>query len=59
MTHNYKIIEIAPKTYEIDEFDCDSIFVLLGENKALVIDTGTGVGDLEDRRGKPNRRSSL
>ena len=47
MTHNYKIIEIAPKTYEIDEFDCDSIFVLLGENKALVLDTGTGVGDLK------------
>ncbi len=47
MTHSYKIVEIAPKTYEIDEFDCDSIFVLLGEKKALVIDVGTGIGDLK------------
>ncbi len=45
-TTEMKIIEIAKNTYEIDEFDCDSIFVLVGEEKALVIDTGTGVGDL-------------
>ena len=40
------VIEIAKNTYEIDEFDCGSVFVLVGEKEAMVIDTGTGVGDL-------------
>ena len=40
------VIEIAKNTWEIDEFDCGSIFVLEGEEKAMVIDTGTGIGDL-------------
>ena len=33
--------------YEIDEFDCASIFVVVGEARALVIDTGIGIGDLK------------
>lgn len=33
--------------YEIDEFDCSEIFVVEGEKRALVIDTGTGIGDLK------------
>ena len=32
--------------YEIDEFDCASIFVIVGTERALVLDTGTGIGDL-------------
>jgi len=32
--------------YEIDEFDSASIFVIVGEERALVLDTGTGIGDL-------------
>lgn len=32
--------------YEIDEFDCSEVFVIEGEERALVIDTGTGIGDL-------------
>ncbi len=32
--------------YEIDEFDCASVFVIVGTERALVIDTGTGIGDL-------------
>jgi glyoxylase-like metal-dependent hydrolase (beta-lactamase superfamily II) len=39
--------EIAPQTYEIGEFDCASIFLLAGDEKALVIDTGIGIGDLK------------
>lgn len=31
---------------EIDEFDCASIFVIVGKERALVLDTGTGIGDL-------------
>lgn len=33
--------------YEIDEFDCSEIFVVEGEKRALVIDVGTGIGDLK------------
>lgn len=40
--------EIQDGIYEIDEFDCDNIFVIVGEEKALVVDTGTGIGDLRD-----------
>ncbi len=39
--------EIAPNTYEIGEFDCASIFLLVGDEKAMVIDTGVGIGDLK------------
>lgn len=38
--------EFAPNTYEIDEFDCASIFLLVGTQRALLIDTGIGIGDL-------------
>lgn len=33
--------------FEIDEFDCTEIFVVVGDEHALVIDTGTGIGDLK------------
>ena len=33
--------------FEIDEFDCTEIFVVVGDERALVIDTGTGIGDLK------------
>jgi len=46
-TQAYPVKEIAKNTYEIDEFDCASIFLLVGEEKALVIDTGSGIGDLK------------
>ncbi len=39
--------EIADGLFEIDEFDCASIFVIIGEERALVLDTGTGIGDLK------------
>ena len=36
--------EIENGIYEIDEFDCVSVFVIVGEKRALVVDTGTGIG---------------
>ena len=39
--------EIEDGIYEIDEFDCVSVFVIVGEKRALVVDTGTGIGDLK------------
>lgn len=38
--------EFAPNTFEIDEFDCGSVFLLVGEERALLLDTGIGIGDL-------------
>jgi len=38
--------EFKEGIFEIDEFDCASIFVIVGEDRALVLDTGTGIGDL-------------
>lgn len=38
--------EFAQGIYEIDEFDCVSVFVIVGSERALVIDCGTGIGDL-------------
>ncbi len=46
-TQAFPYAEIAPHTYEIGEFDCASIFLIVGDEKAMVIDTGTGIGDLK------------
>lgn len=45
-TKLYPTVQFKKDTYELDEFDCASIFLLVGEEKAMVIDTGIGVGDL-------------
>lgn len=39
--------EFEPNTFEIDEFDCASIFLLVGTKRALLLDTGIGIGDLK------------
>ncbi len=46
LTKAYPISEIAEQTFEIDEFDCASCFLLIGQDKAMLIDTGVGIGDL-------------
>jgi hydroxyacylglutathione hydrolase len=46
-TQAFPYKEIAPNTYEIGEFDCASIFLLIGVERAMVIDTGIGIGDLK------------
>lgn len=46
-TQAFPYKEIAHNTYEIGEFDCASIFLLVGDEKAMVIDTGIGIGDLK------------
>ena len=38
--------EFADGMFEIDEFDCASVFVIVGAKRALVLDTGIGIGDL-------------
>lgn len=46
-TTEHIIEQIAEKTWCINEFFLDAIFVIEGEEKTLVLDTGTGVGDLK------------
>lgn len=41
------IEEVAQGIYEIDEYDCASVFVIAGQKEALVIDTGTGIGNIK------------
>ena len=45
-TEKIPYYEFSEGIFEIDEFDCASIFVIVGEERALVLDTGTGIGDL-------------
>ncbi|MBQ6222135.1 MAG: MBL fold metallo-hydrolase [Solobacterium sp.] len=42
----YPMVQFRRDTWEIDEFDCASCFLLIGSEKALLIDTGVGLGDL-------------
>jgi hydroxyacylglutathione hydrolase len=46
-TQAYPYKLIAPSTYEIGEFDCASMFLLIGDERAMLIDTGIGIGDLK------------
>jgi len=36
MTTMHPWFEFAPNTYEIDKFECASIFVLVGEERASI-----------------------
>ena len=43
---NLPFYEFRPGIFEVDEFDCVSCFVVVGEKSALLLDVGTGIGDL-------------
>lgn len=46
LTKLFPMVQFKKDTWEIDEFDCVSIFLLIGTEKAMVIDLGMGIGDL-------------
>lgn len=46
LTKLFPMVQFKKDTWEIDEFDCASIFLLIGAEKAMVIDLGMGIGDL-------------
>ena len=46
LTKLYPMVQFKKDTWEIDEFDCASMFLLVGAEKALLIDCGMGIGDL-------------
>ena len=41
------VSEIAPDTFAINEYGLDAIYLLVGSERALVIDTGSGAFDLK------------
>lgn len=45
-TKLYPMVQFKKDTWEIDEFDVASIYLLIGTEKAMVIDCGIGIGDL-------------
>lgn len=46
LTKLFPMVQFKKDTWEIDEFDCTSIFLLVGTEKAMLIDLGMGIGDL-------------
>ena len=46
LTRLYPMVQFKKDTWEIDEFDCASMFLLVGTEKAMLIDCGMGIGDL-------------
>ncbi|WP_455436207.1 MBL fold metallo-hydrolase [Hungatella hathewayi] len=47
LTKLYPMVQIKKDTWEIDEFDIASCFLLIGTEKAMLIDCGMGIGDLK------------
>ena len=45
-TRLYPMVQFKKDTWEIDEFDCASMFLMVGTEKAMLIDCGMGIGDL-------------
>ncbi len=43
--NDYDVQEIAPKIYKINEYNLSTMFVIVGNERALAIDCGVGVGD--------------
>ena len=46
LTKLFPMVQFKKDTWEIDEFDCASMFLLIGSEKAMLIDCGMGIGDL-------------
>ncbi|MBQ6452237.1 MAG: MBL fold metallo-hydrolase [Solobacterium sp.] len=45
-THLFPVVQIRKGFWEIDEFEISSCFLIEGPERALLIDTGQGIGDL-------------
>lgn len=46
MIAQYPHFEIAPSTWEINEYDGSCLYLVEGDARALLIDTGVGIGDI-------------
>lgn len=45
-SYNLPSAQIADGIWEIDEYDCSSMFLIAGEKSALLIDVGVGIGNI-------------
>lgn len=45
---NFALTEIAPGVWHGEEYRCDSIYIVVGEKEAALIDTGSGTCPLHD-----------
>ena len=52
LNKQYAAEKIAENTYKIDESGMANCYLLIGDNKALLIDTGCGAGNLKEAVGK-------
>ena len=43
----YPMVQFKKDTWEINEFEVASMFLLVGSEKSMLIDTGIGIGDLK------------
>lgn len=46
MVCDYPVIRVDQDIFEINEFDGVSMFLIIGSERALLVDTGVGIGDL-------------
>lgn len=47
MNSPYEVIKISENVYQINEANMDSIFLVIGTRKALLVDSGFGMGKLD------------
>lgn len=47
VTDLHPMVQFKQETWEIDEFDCASLFLLIGQGKVMLIDCGMVIGDLK------------
>ncbi len=43
---DFEVTELKPDIYRINEFDVANCYLVVGEKRALLIDTGTGIGNI-------------
>ena len=55
LTKLYPMVQFKKDTWEIDEFDCASMFLLIGTEKAMLIDCGIGDGTSDIAVFRPGR----
>ena len=45
--NGYTVKEMKPGVWRVEEFNLGTVYVVRGSKRGLLIDTGTGVGDLK------------
>lgn len=59
MRTDYPIRKIADDTYMISDFGIANCYLLIGEERALLIDCGLGIGDIKGAVEKNHRQANF